>query len=45
MLIKTCPKTNHHKWLSKKGKDVGLEDIHTRTQTYYKIRPLDGGSE
>ncbi|KAF5952752.1 hypothetical protein HYC85_010696 [Camellia sinensis] len=29
----------------KQEKDVGLEDSHTLMHTYYKIRPLDGGSE
>ena len=28
MLIETCPKTNHHKLVNKREKDVGLEDMH-----------------
>ena len=45
MLIETCPKTNNQNLVNKREKDVGLEDIHTHTHTYYNICPLDGGSE
>ena len=39
MLIETCPKTNYQKLVNKRVKDVGLEDIHTLTHTYYNIVP------
>ena len=45
MLIEICPKTNHQKLVNKREKDVGVEDIHTHTHTYYNICPLDEGSE
>ena len=39
ILIEICPKTNHQKLISKREKDVGLEDMHTHTHPYYKIVP------